>query len=139
MGDPMNVTMPFRARAGRNAVTAMSVTAAMLVGFSLFGPAAGAQTAAAAGGMQTLAGTASAIDPGAPLAFDRPARSTHKRMVFAHYFPPYPVSIDNKTSSADYYAVNYLKPSGENGAFASVGGLLRDRPMPRPPIAGDWK
>lgn len=51
--------------------------------------------------------------------------------VFAHYFTPYPISIDNQTSDTDYYARNFLKPSGENGKYAAVGGLLRERPLPR--------
>lgn len=50
-------------------------------------------------------------------------------LVFAHYFVPYPLSIDNKTESSDYYTRNYLSPDGESGKFASVGGLLRDRPI----------
>ena len=61
------------------------------------------------------------------------------KLVFAHYFPPYPISLDNKAPASDYYAVNYLQPSGENGKFASVGGLLRDRPTPRQPLSGDYK
>jgi len=61
------------------------------------------------------------------------------KMVFAHYFPPYPVSIDNKDADSDYYARNYLVASGESGKFASVGGLLRDRPLTRDPISGNYK
>ena len=38
-----------------------------------------------------------------------------KRMAFAHYFTPYPVSIDNKDAAADYYTRAYLNPTGENG------------------------
>jgi Glycosyl hydrolase family 71 len=67
-----------------------------------------------------------------------PSNSTSKK-VFAHYFPPYPISLDNKAPESDYYARNYLQPSGENNKFASVGGLLRDRPVPRAPLGGDWK
>lgn len=48
--------------------------------------------------------------------------------VFAHYFPPYPISIDNERAENDYYARNYLRPSGEDGKHAEYGGLLRDRP-----------
>jgi hypothetical protein len=60
--------------------------------------------------------------------------------VFAHYFTPYPISIDNYPAASDYYTVNYLKASGESGKFASVGGLLRDRPVPRSPItSGDYE
>lgn len=61
------------------------------------------------------------------------------RKVFAHYFPPYPLSIDNKDPRHDYYAENYLDPDGEGGKHASYGGLLRDRPLPRQPRSGDWR
>lgn len=53
------------------------------------------------------------------------------RMVFAHYFPPYPISIDNLDPESDYYTTQYLNPDGEKGAHAVYGGLLRDRPLPR--------
>jgi hypothetical protein len=60
--------------------------------------------------------------------------------VFAHYFPPYPISIDNGDSRTDYYASEYLNPNGENGIHRAYGGLLRDRPLPRPPRSGDdWR
>lgn len=65
--------------------------------------------------------------------------ATHKKLVFAHYFPPFPISLENAPPVSDYYTRNYLKASGENGAFASVGGLLRDRPVPRDPLSGNWK
>lgn len=51
------------------------------------------------------------------------------KMVFAHYFTPYPESLDNADPSNDYYARNYLNPTGESGAHAAYGGLLRDRPL----------
>lgn len=54
------------------------------------------------------------------------------RAVFAHYFPPYPRSIDNRPPEDDYYARNYLQVQGENGRHAAYGGLLRDRPEPVP-------
>ena len=53
--------------------------------------------------------------------------------VFAHYFVPFPVSLDNVDPSSDYYAVNYLQPSGENGKFAACGYFIRERPWTRPP------
>ena len=65
------------------------------------------------------------------------ANSTTKK-VFAHYFPPYPVSFDNQTAAKDYYARNYLTVDGENGKHAAYGGLLRDRPAARSPLTGDW-
>ncbi|WP_420176035.1 glycoside hydrolase family 71 protein [Luteococcus sp. OSA5] len=66
------------------------------------------------------------------------AQSSHGRKVFAHYFTPYPISIDNQPADSDYYSVHYLKASGEGGKFAASGGLLRDRPLPRKPIDGDY-
>ncbi|GAA3263534.1 endo-1,3-alpha-glucanase family glycosylhydrolase [Nonomuraea helvata] len=72
----------------------------------------------------TLAGTAA-------------LRSSAKK-VFAHYFTPFPISLDNQAPGGDYYARNYLKPDGESGKHAAYGGLLRDRPLGRDPIAGDY-
>ncbi|WP_246080039.1 endo-1,3-alpha-glucanase family glycosylhydrolase [Nonomuraea mesophila] len=72
----------------------------------------------------TLAGTAA-------------LRASAKK-VFAHYFTPYPISLDNQAPASDYYARNYLKPEGESGKHAAYGGLLRDRPLGRDPIAGDY-
>jgi hypothetical protein len=66
-----------------------------------------------------------------------PTGSTTKK-VLAHYFPPYPVSFDNQSSSSDYYSRNYLTTNGENGKHAAYGGLLRDRPETRSPLKGDW-
>ena len=69
-----------------------------------------------------------------------PATVDTSRKVFAHYFPPYPLSIDNKPADSDYYTRNYLAPDGENGKHASYGGLLRDRPMPvAPSRSSSWK
>jgi hypothetical protein len=61
------------------------------------------------------------------------------KKVYAHYFPPYPISIENGVAATDYYAKNYLTVNGEGGIHASYGGLLRDRPASRAPLAGDWK
>lgn len=58
--------------------------------------------------------------------------------MFAHYFTPYPLSLDNLPADRDYYTVNYLNPNGEGGKFAASGGLLRDRPIPRQPLAGNY-
>ena len=74
-----------------------------------------------------------------PLAFDKPSTSALRatgKLVFAHYFPPYTISLDNKAPATDYYAKNYLTPTGENGKHKAYGGLLRDRPLTRPVVAG---
>ena len=91
---------------------------------------------------------ATAVDPSMPsllsadacLPIVMPGRdeifaSPHK--IFAHYFNPFPLSIDNKNATADYYARQYLAPSGENNKWLANGGFLRSRPMPVP-IQGNW-
>lgn len=70
-----------------------------------------------------------------PWPFDRPAidelRKSPKK-VFAHYFTPFPLSIDNKDASNDYYQRGYLSPGGEKNKHLAYGGYLRQRPLPRP-------
>jgi hypothetical protein len=62
------------------------------------------------------------------------------RLVFANYFPPLPVSLDNRPAATDYYTRDYLRPEGESGKHAAYGGYLRDRPVPRPPRPEtDWR
>jgi Glycosyl hydrolase family 71 len=51
------------------------------------------------------------------------------KKVFAHYFYPFPLSIDNKSPAADYYNVNYLLKSGESNKWSQEGGYLRQRPL----------
>ncbi|MEU6890677.1 endo-1,3-alpha-glucanase family glycosylhydrolase [Streptomyces sp. NPDC046557] len=90
------------------------------------------------------------VDTGAPrptgaLPFDLPAPAAlrsgaaGKKLVFAHYFTPYPLSLDNASADVDYYTRNYLSLAGENGKHQRYGGLLRDRPLPVPPKSGDWE
>jgi len=62
-----------------------------------------------------------------------------ERKVFAHYFPPQPVSIDNAPPAEDYYARELLAVDGEGGKHATYGGYLRDRPAVREPLSGDWR
>lgn len=72
--------------------------------------------------------------------FDAPPLASLRaspKKVFGHYFSPYPISIDNKDPELDYYAKNYLVPTGENSKFAYCGGFLKQRPIPQPPRAAD--
>lgn len=91
-----------------------------------------------------------AVDSGAErptgaLPFDMPAPAAlrsggaGKKLVFAHYFTPYPLSLDNAAADRDYYTRNYLNPDGESGKHGRYGGLLRDRPLPVTPKGGDWE
>jgi hypothetical protein len=87
----------------------------------------------------TDAETATVASATPALPFDLPStsalRSTGK-LVFAHYWPPMVVSLDNENPSTDYYARNYLTPTGEKGKHKAYGGLLRDRPIPRAAMNG---
>lgn len=91
---------------------------------------------------RTGPGHATASATAGPLPFAMPdtarLRASGKK-VFAHYFPPFPLSIDNKAPASDYYARNWLKPEGEGGKHVAYGGFLRDRPLPRAPLTGDWE
>ncbi len=71
--------------------------------------------------------------PGADVLFNSPKK------VFAHYFSMFPLSIDNKPASADYYNVNYLSKSGESGKWSAQGGFLRQRPLPVAVGSSDWR
>jgi hypothetical protein len=51
------------------------------------------------------------------------------KRVFAHYFYPFPVSIDNSPSAKDYYNTQYLTRTGESNKWLKQGGYLRQRPL----------
>jgi hypothetical protein len=75
-----------------------------------------------------------------PIDVPAAAASGHStKLAFAHYFPPYPVSFDNRPPERDYYERNYLEPTGERGVHKASGGALRDRPLGRAPRSGDWR
>ncbi len=80
---------------------------------------------------------------GSPLPVNLPppsgAATGGQRLVVAHYFPPYPLSLDNLAPNQDYYAQGYLTAGGESGKHRAYGGFLRDRPLPRDPLGGDWQ
>jgi hypothetical protein len=75
--------------------------------------------------------------------FDQPSLTTLRgsaRKAFAFYYPPFPISIDNKDPAVDTWAKNWLDPNGSGGVYAPFGGYVRDRPLSRPvrPEA-NWK
>ncbi|MFP2924689.1 endo-1,3-alpha-glucanase family glycosylhydrolase [Pyxidicoccus sp. 3LG] len=54
------------------------------------------------------------------------------RRVYAHWHY-YPVSLDNyNPTSNDYYERNYIAVTGEGGSHSAYGGMMRERPIPRP-------
>lgn len=90
----------------------------------------GKTAAPAATAPATTAPKASATTAPKTTTTAKASSSVSTKKVFAHYFPPYPLSLDNKPAASDYYARNYLTVNGENGIHAAYGGLLRDRPLP---------
>ncbi|MFD6228012.1 glycoside hydrolase family 71 protein [Streptomyces sp. NPDC060232] len=103
-----------------------------------------AQDAAGKGDTEGAADSGTGRPAGA-LPFDMPqpavlrSGEAGKKLVFAHYFTPYPLSLDNASADNDYYTRNYLNPDGESGKHGRYGGLLRDRPLPVAPKTGDWE
>ena len=60
--------------------------------------------------------------------------------MFAHYFYPFPLSIDNLAPTVDYYETQYLPIKGESGKWVKEGGYLRQRPLGQTPNPNsDWQ
>jgi hypothetical protein len=79
-------------------------------------------------------GASSAAAPGdeACLAYTPPNPATlfaSDKKVFAHYFYPFPLSIDNKPAAQDYYNTQWLAKDGESSKWSAQGGYLRQRPL----------
>lgn len=79
-------------------------------------------------------------------SFDPTVILNSSKKVFAHYFYPFPISIDNRAPTSDYYNAQYLLPGGEPsgtppvGKHQANGGYLRTRPIGRPVNpAANWK
>lgn len=89
-----------------------------------------------------LCAAAPAWAQGAAWPFEQPPlerlRASRKK-VFAHWFSPFPISIDNKEPSDDHYTRGYLSPEGEAGKHRAYGGYFRQRPLGRAPRPeADW-
>ncbi|HEY3505407.1 MAG TPA: glycoside hydrolase family 71 protein [Actinocatenispora sp.] len=72
-----------------------------------------------------------------PLPVDLPAAATLRastKKVFAYYFPPFPVSVDNAAPASDSYSRWQYSHNSQGGAYD-----LRDRPIGRNPLSGNWK
>jgi hypothetical protein len=75
------------------------------------------------------------------LPFVMPDPFSFQKRVFAHYFYPFPLSIDNLPAAVDYAERNYLNPQGEGGIHAAYGGWNRARSLPvlAPNPDPNWK
>ena len=63
-----------------------------------------------------------------------------RRLVLVHYFPPLPISIDNKAAPGDYWSTQFMDRGGEKGKYSTQGGYVRQRPLPRPPwTTQNWR
>jgi hypothetical protein len=116
------IAMPMRETMRHHRGTAIACFCALIAALSAPTSAA----AASASGKDTN-------NAGACLAFTMPdsaALFASPKKVFAHYFYPFPLQIDNKPASQDYYNRNHLNPDGESGKWADKGGFLRQRPLP---------
>lgn len=72
------------------------------------------------------------------LFFALPDMSASTKKVFAHYFGPYPRSINNAaTITSDSYTTAFNNPS--YSTYAAYGGMFRDRPQWRNQLSGDYK
>ncbi len=61
------------------------------------------------------------------------------KKVFAHYFSPFPVSLDNLPAAVDYYNTQYLTKDGESDKWVAEGGFLRQRPLgTNPSLLLNW-
>lgn len=92
----------------------------------------------------TSGGDGSSQTPTDGLFFAIPASGYNsEKLALAHYFGPFPISVENADPSGDYWLQNWLSATpGESGAHTSYGGYSRDRPvgrLPRPGTAEQWK
>ncbi|GAA2777632.1 hypothetical protein GCM10020219_056000 [Nonomuraea dietziae] len=81
--------------------------------------------------------------PPGPLPFAMPSTATlraSERKVFAHYFTPYPISLNNRAGADDYYTKHYLTPTGESNKALALRRPAARRPIPRGVLSatGSW-
>ena len=109
-------TAPSTASPGKTASSSASTTAAA--------PATAAKPAST---LVTGSNNGDACLPSTMPSADTLFSSTKK--VFAHYFYPFPLSLDNLEPAVDYYNTQYLAIDGESRKWVPEGGYLRQRPL----------
>lgn len=117
------------------ASTSAGTTASSPASSTAAAPAAGATAAST---LVTGSNNGDACLPSTMPSADTLFSSTKK--VFAHYFYPFPLSIDNLAPAVDYYNTQYLTKDGESGKWLTVGGYLRQRPLgTTPSLLSNWQ
>ena len=107
---------------------------------SALGVAQGAAPVFSGSGTTDVRSIASQESPDSVWPFERVGDALSPRKVFVHYFPPMPISLDNLDPSRDYWQLQYLTAGGEGGKWATSGGYVRQRPLPRAPwTTSDWR
>lgn len=123
-----------RARKSTRAVRVTRMLSTVAVALGVAAPGVLAITPAKAAPVAAV--TADTVDStNTALPFDLPSPSVLRKtskLVFAHYYSPMPISLDNKASDVDFYTRNYQNPNGLGGTSVAFGGVTRDRPLQRP-------
>jgi Glycosyl hydrolase family 71 len=125
--------------------TTSSTTAATTSSGTTTTPSApsAAVTTAAAPATAAATSTTSSNNGDACLPLTMPSATalfSSTKKVFAHYFYPFPLSIDNQAPTVDYYETQYLPIGGESGKWRAEGGFLRQRPLGQSPLANsNWQ
>jgi hypothetical protein len=113
-----------------NAFTVFALAAFVLVSFTLTGCGSSSFAATTTSTSAAAAAVPTATDPCIPLTMpSADVLFNSPKKVFAHYFYPFPVSIDNAASANDYYNGQYLNRHGESDKWLRQGGFLRQRPL----------
>jgi hypothetical protein len=82
----------------------------------------------------TVTGPTVTVSPG---LFFRRTTGPFAKLVLAHYFGPYPRSLNNSgTRASSTYISSLANPSGQ---YAAYRGWFDDAPLWRAPIPGDWQ
>ncbi len=121
--------------------SALSFSLAVLL-FSSFAVGCSSDSGEEYPSIKKMLGNKSTQKPSPELPFDMPLEAEtgkSKKKVFAHYFSPFPISLDNKSPESDHYATGYLAPDGEKNKHIKYGGYLRQRPLPRSPLGDKWE
>jgi hypothetical protein len=150
----MGIGKDVRVAIGRSYARRLLGTCGLLLFLVGFGLLIASGSSKQAGTPRSAADSTSIATAANPLPFDMTSQTTLKassKKVFAHYFPQFPISIDNKASTdpTEFYNQYWLPPGGvecfPNGSggqtcndWTRFGGWFRQRPLPRTDTSAAW-